>query len=107
VLITAGSGGTDSDLTVASHVILCEPWWLDSDEQQAIGRTYRLDQELPVHVYNIHGIDSLVDVVLTRLNTKKAVASNRIMEELRRPDEEQTNHTEAVQMGYWRILEQA
>jgi DNA repair protein RAD5 len=50
MLITAGSGGAGLTLTAASHVILCEPWWRDSDEQQAIGRAYRLGQKLPVHV---------------------------------------------------------
>jgi SNF2 family DNA or RNA helicase len=49
MLITAGSGGAGLKLTAASHVILCEPWWRDSDEQQAIGRAYRLGQKLPVH----------------------------------------------------------
>jgi SNF2 family DNA or RNA helicase len=33
MLITAGSGGAGSNLTAASHVILCDPWWRDSDEQ--------------------------------------------------------------------------
>jgi SNF2 family DNA or RNA helicase len=88
-LITAGSGGAGLNLTAASHVILCEPWWRDSDEQQVIGQAYRLSKELPVHVYKIYGVDSLVDEILTRLNSKKAVIINRIMEELRRPDEDQ------------------
>jgi SNF2 family DNA or RNA helicase len=88
MLITADSGDAGLNITAASHVILCEPLWRDSDEQQAVGRTYRLGQKPPVHVYNIYGVDSLVDEVMTRLNSKKAVASNRIMKELRRSDED-------------------
>lgn len=87
MLITANTGGAGLNLTAASHVVLCEPWWRKSDEQQAAGRAHRLGQTKKVHVYNVMALDAVVDLSIRHSNSVKAVINDELMEMLRRTDE--------------------
>ena len=87
--ITAISGGPGLNLTATSHVILCKPWWRESDELQAVGWAHRLGQKDPVYVYRLSGLDALVDEVMRRMSKRKAEVNNRIMGQILRPDDEE------------------
>lgn len=51
LLITYGAGGVGLNLQDAcQNVILCDPWWTNATEEQAIGRVNRYGQKNPVRV---------------------------------------------------------
>jgi len=56
-LLSLHAGGVGLNLTRASHVIFCEPWWKHFVELQAEDRAYRMGQEKPVtiHRFRIEG----------------------------------------------------
>ncbi|KAK0315416.1 hypothetical protein LTR01_000714 [Friedmanniomyces endolithicus] len=85
LLITAGCGGTGLDLTAASHVVQCEPWWREADELQAYARAFRVGQEKEVHVWKLFGENAVVDGALRALSARKAETNDR-MKSLCRPD---------------------
>jgi SNF2 family DNA or RNA helicase len=41
------------NLTRASHVIFCDPWWNPFVELQAEDRAYRMGQEKPVTIHRL------------------------------------------------------
>jgi SNF2 family DNA or RNA helicase len=47
------TGGVGINLTCGSVVILLEPWWNSSTEEQAISRSHRIGQTKPVTVYSL------------------------------------------------------
>ncbi|KAK1813292.1 hypothetical protein LTR12_012355 [Friedmanniomyces endolithicus] len=85
LLITAGCGGAGLDLTAASHVVQCEPWWREADELQAYARAFRVGQEKVVHVWRLSGEDAVVDEALRALSARTAETHER-MKNLCRPD---------------------
>jgi superfamily II DNA or RNA helicase len=52
-LISLKAGGTGLNLTAADTVIVFDPWWNPSVENQAIDRTHRIGQTKPVNVYRL------------------------------------------------------
>ncbi|MBU6153950.1 MAG: DEAD/DEAH box helicase [Bdellovibrionales bacterium] len=50
-LLSLHAGGVGLNLTRASHVIFCEPWWNPFVELQAEDRAYRMGQEKPVTIH--------------------------------------------------------
>lgn len=57
LFMTLGIGSVGLNLTCASYVILLDPWWNESTENQAIDRTHRIGQKQTVNVirYMIKG----------------------------------------------------
>jgi SNF2 family DNA or RNA helicase len=53
LLINLRAGGCGLNLIEANHVILMEPYWNESEQQQAINRVYRLGQKKEVSVYRL------------------------------------------------------
>eukprot|EP01025_Chloroclados_australasicus_P041985 TRINITY_DN44749_c0_g1_i1.p2 TRINITY_DN44749_c0_g1~~TRINITY_DN44749_c0_g1_i1.p2 ORF type:complete len:161 (-),score=17.25 TRINITY_DN44749_c0_g1_i1:236-718(-) len=49
-LMSLKAGGVALNLTVASHVMLMDPWWNPAVEQQAQDRIHRLGQYKPITV---------------------------------------------------------
>ncbi len=52
-LISMKAGGTGLNLTAADTVIIFDPWWNPSVENQAIDRTHRIGQTKTVNVYRL------------------------------------------------------
>jgi len=52
-LISLKAGGVGLNLTVADNVIIFDPWWNPSVENQAIDRTHRIGQKKSVNVYRL------------------------------------------------------
>merc|ERR1719188_358931 len=48
VLCSLKAAGTGLNLTMADHMLLIDPWWNPSVEDQAIDRAHRLGQRRPV-----------------------------------------------------------
>lgn len=52
-LISLKAGGTGLNLTAADTVIIFDPWWNPSVENQAIDRAHRIGQKKTVNVYRL------------------------------------------------------
>ncbi|THV01686.1 hypothetical protein K435DRAFT_817999 [Dendrothele bispora CBS 962.96] len=70
ILISFLAGNTGLNLTACNHVILVEPWWNPSLEDQASDRVYRFGQQKDVHIYKLK-IDSTVEDSILRLQRQK------------------------------------
>jgi hypothetical protein len=52
-LLSLRAAGTGLNLTAASNVILYDPWWNPAVEAQAIDRSHRIGQTVPVNAYRL------------------------------------------------------
>ena len=64
------AGGVGLNIQSANIVVICEPQWRPSIEQQAIGRSYRMGQTRDVMVYRLLTRKS-IDESITKLLDKK------------------------------------
>lgn len=64
------AGGTGINVQAASMVILCEPQWKPSTEEQAISRAYRMGQQQKVMVHRLLSQDSVDERMLEILQDK-------------------------------------
>ncbi len=58
-LISLKAGGVGLNLTSASNVIIMDPWWNPTVEDQAIDRSHRIGQENKVQVYRLISKDTI------------------------------------------------
>lgn len=65
------AGGVGLNIQAANIVILCEPQWKPSTEEQAISRSYRMGQSRDVLVYRLLTEDS-IDVTMLEVLGEKA-----------------------------------
>ncbi len=65
------AGGVGLNIQAANIVILCEPQWKPSTEEQAISRSYRMGQSRNVLVYRLLTEDS-IDVAMLEVLGEKA-----------------------------------
>ena len=72
LLITAGAGGVDLNITTTSIVIQTEAWWNESVEWQATCRVYRQGQTKQVHAVRLQGGNSRIDNILINTNIRKS-----------------------------------
>ena len=71
-LISLKAGGIGLNLTSADSVIIFDPWWNPSTENQAIDRAHRIGQKKSVNVYKLISKDSIEEKIL---NLQKEKAS--------------------------------
>jgi SNF2 family DNA or RNA helicase len=64
------AGGVGLNIQAASVVIICEPQWKPSTENQAISRAYRMGQTRDVLVYRLL-CSNTIDEKITELLTRK------------------------------------
>lgn len=67
------AGGVGLNIQSANIVIICEPQWKPSTEQQAIGRVYRMGQLKKVIVYRLLTEESIDESMEQLLNQKSDV----------------------------------
>ena len=64
------AGGVGLNIQTASVVVLCEPQWKPSTEEQAIARCHRMGQTRRVHVHRLLTKDAVDEQMLELLATK-------------------------------------
>ena len=67
------SGGTGLNIQSASVVVLCEPQFKPSIENQAISRAYRMGQTRNVLVYRLLCEDTVDEKIMSTLESKQAI----------------------------------
>lgn len=70
-LISLKAGGTGLTLTSADNVIIFDPWWNPSAENQAIDRTHRIGQKNTVNVYKLITEGTIEEKILELQKRKK------------------------------------
>eukprot|EP01117_Protostelium_nocturnum_P008680 TRINITY_DN3114_c0_g1_i1.p1 TRINITY_DN3114_c0_g1~~TRINITY_DN3114_c0_g1_i1.p1 ORF type:complete len:970 (+),score=386.04 TRINITY_DN3114_c0_g1_i1:89-2998(+) len=73
-LVSLKAGGVGLNLTEASRLFLCDPWWNPAIEQQAIDRVYRLGQKRPVKVMRFVVENSVEEKIILLQQNKKMTA---------------------------------
>ena len=58
-------------LQVACHLIQTEPWWTVTEEQQAYGRLFRLEQRRVVTIHYLQALDSAIDYYVEGVRAAK------------------------------------
>lgn len=70
-LISLKAGGTGLTLTAADNVIIFDPWWNPSVENQAIDRAHRIGQKNTVNVYKLITEGTIEEKILELQKRKK------------------------------------
>ena len=86
-----GAAGQGLNIQAASVVILCEPQWRPTIEQQAIARCFRMKQENHVDVYRLLNNDTIDEAMSALLKSKKMK-----FDEYARPSYAKESSSEAV-----------
>lgn len=73
LLCQIDSGGVGLNIQSANIVIVCEPQWKPSTENQAISRVFRMDQTKDVLVYHLLTQESIDESIVKVLNYKQAL----------------------------------
>ena len=71
MLVSLKAGGVGLNLIGADCVILLDPWWNPSAEEQASGRAHRIGQTHSVSVFRLIAKDSIEEKVHTLQQMKK------------------------------------
>jgi hypothetical protein len=77
-LLSLHAGGVGLNLTKASHVIFCDPWWNPFVELQAEDRAYRMGQEKPVTIHRLICSETVEEKLLKIQSMKKKTAGDTI-----------------------------
>ncbi|MGX7349443.1 DEAD/DEAH box helicase [Dolosicoccus paucivorans] len=73
LLCQIDSGGVGLNIQSANIVIICEPQWKPSTENQAISRVFRMGQTKDVLVYHLLTEESIDESIVEVLNYKQAL----------------------------------
>jgi superfamily II DNA or RNA helicase len=80
-LISLRAGGFGLNLTAASYVVLCDPWWNPAVENQAIDRTHRIGQSRHVIAYRLITKNSIEEKIRLLQKAKNSLAVDLLGEE--------------------------
>ncbi|KAH6605377.1 hypothetical protein Trco_007084 [Trichoderma cornu-damae] len=80
MVATLKSGGQSLNLTAANRVIIIDPWWNKTAEQQAFGRVVRIGQEKVTHLVNIKTKEA-IDCRIYNLQNAKAKDVDRTLQD--------------------------
>lgn len=78
-LISLKAGGLGLNLTAANYVILMDPWWNPSIEDQATDRAHRIGQERNVTVIRLVSANTIEEKIL-KLHDQKQDLSDKVLE---------------------------
>lgn len=78
MIVSMKAGGTGLNLQNANNVIICDPSWNPSQEEQAIGRVHRLGQDKRVNVYRLTMRES-IEQKIEALHEKKKMVCQQVM----------------------------
>ena len=79
-LISLKAGGVGLNLTSADNVIIFDPWWNPSVENQAIDRTHRIGQKNSVNVYRLITHGTIEERIVALQEKKKFLFDNLVGE---------------------------
>lgn len=79
--ISLKAGGLGLNLTSCQYVLIYDPWWNATAEQQAADRVYRIGQEKPVFIYHFL-VKNTIEEKIYELQQKKIRLSSGILDEL-------------------------
>ncbi|QSZ37780.1 hypothetical protein DSL72_008879 [Monilinia vaccinii-corymbosi] len=82
LLMTAGSGSVGLNITSASIMIQCEPWWNRNIEKQAACRVYRQGQEEEVLIFTLVGFNNDIDMEVMTVAGRKVAVNRDLMKVL-------------------------
>ncbi|KAF9106016.1 hypothetical protein BGX27_009350 [Mortierella sp. AM989] len=80
MLISLKCGSLGLNLTVANHVVIMDPWWNPSLENQAIDRVHRIGQTKDVRVHRLCIPNTVEDRILALQSKKQALADGALGE---------------------------
>jgi superfamily II DNA or RNA helicase len=80
-LLSLKAAGFGLNLTAASYVILYDPWWNPAVEAQAIDRTHRIGQSVPVNAYRFIAKGTVEEKIRELQREKAALAASVVQEE--------------------------
>jgi hypothetical protein len=75
-----GCGAQSLNLTVANRVIIVEPWWNKTREQQAFGRVHRIGQKKECYLVRIM-TQKYIDCHISNLQKKKSEIIDRALQD--------------------------
>ncbi|EEB07489.1 ATP-dependent DNA helicase [Schizosaccharomyces japonicus yFS275] len=84
MLVSLKAGSTGLNLTAANHVVLLDPFYNPSVEEQAIDRAYRIGQKREVHVYRMITADSIEERIAALQEKKRGLVRSAMAEDERR-----------------------
>ncbi|KAH8201941.1 hypothetical protein TruAng_003933 [Truncatella angustata] len=93
MLVSLQAGNAGLNLQAATQVIILDPFWNPSIEDQAVGRAHRLGQKKPVTVHKVLIEDTIEDRIVELQEKKKALVG------------EVLNHEAARSMGRLSVSE--
>lgn len=79
-LISTKAGGTGLNLTSADSVIIFDPWWNPSVENQAVDRAHRFGQNKSVNVYRLI-TNGTIEEKIQKLQSKKQALADALIGE--------------------------
>ncbi|KAK1779954.1 SNF2 family N-terminal domain-containing protein [Copromyces sp. CBS 386.78] len=80
LLVSLKAGNAGLNLTVASRVIVCDPFWNPFIEDQAVDRAYRIGQKREVHIYKILVEETIEDRIIELQNVKRNIVETALDE---------------------------
>ena len=75
-LVSLKAGGLGLNLTAANYVILLDPWWNPSIEEQAIDRAYRIGQTRDVTVIRLIAEHTIEQKIVKLQDRKRGISDN-------------------------------
>ncbi len=80
MLVSLKAGNAGLNLTVASQVIILDPFWNPYIEEQAIDRAHRIGQQKPVDVHRILVPNTVEDRILALQEKKRELIEGALDE---------------------------
>jgi SNF2 family DNA or RNA helicase len=86
LVLNPRAAGTGLNITAASHIIHYTPEWNPAVQDQASARAYRRGQTRPVTVHQLFCVDTVEEVIVERLDVKRALVAGAAPETATEPE---------------------